>query len=390
MKVIVHDYAGHPFQFDLSKEFSKKSLEVFHIYTESSGGPKAGFDAKDNLKLKVISIQQRLIKKSNFFLRFFQEYSYGKKLANQCLEISPDVIISANTPIPAQFLLWSYAKKNNIRFIFWLQDLISIAAENILKKKFGFVGITIAKIMQKIERHVLIGSDHVVTITKDFNSLLFSWGINENRVTVIPNWAPIEEIPIMDKVNEFSNKHHLTDSFNIIYSGTMGFKHNPQIIVDLASQLKDKKGIKIIVISEGEGMNYLKNSEGLDNLVLLPFQPYNLLPCVLSSADVLLTLLEPEAGVFSVPSKVWSSYCAGRASLLFVPSDNLASRITEETNAGIVVHHFDELLVAVEKLYQDDDLRIQMGKNARSYAENHFKIEDIAQKFTEIINYEHV
>jgi glycosyltransferase involved in cell wall biosynthesis len=390
MKVIVHDYAGHPFQFDLSKELTKKTLEVYHLYTESSGGPKAGFDAKENLKLKVVSIEQKLIKKSNFFWRFFQEYAYGRKLTDQCLKISPDVIISANTPIPAQFLLWKYAKKNDVRFIFWLQDLISIAAENILKKKFGFLGIIVAKIMQKFERDVLTGSDHIITITKDFNSLLFSWGINENRVTVIPNWAPIEEIPIMDKVNEFSKRHNLTDSFNIIYSGTMGFKHNPQIIVDLASQLKDKKRIKIIVISEGEGMNYLKNSQGLDNLILLPFQPYNLLPCVLSSADILLTLLEPEAGVFSVPSKVWSSYCAGRASLLFVPSDNLASKVTEETNAGIVVHDFDKLLVAVKKLYQDDGLRIQMGKNARNYAETHFKIEDIAHQFIEIINYDYV
>jgi hypothetical protein len=31
-----------------------------------------------------------------------------------------------------------------------------------------------------------------------------------------------------------------------------------------------------------------------------------------------------------------------------------------------------------------------MGKNARNYAETHFKIEDIAHQFIEIINYDYV
>ena len=64
-------------------------------------------------------------------------------------------------------------------------------------------------------------------------------------------------------------------------------------------------------------------------LMLLPFQPYEVLPEVLASADVLIAILEPDAGVFSVPSKVLSYHCAGRPILAAIPAENLAARIIE-------------------------------------------------------------
>ena len=51
-KIIIHDYAGHPFQLDLSIALAKKGFDITHIYTSSSGGPKAGFDRNiENLKI---------------------------------------------------------------------------------------------------------------------------------------------------------------------------------------------------------------------------------------------------------------------------------------------------------------------------------------------------
>ena len=43
-------------------------------------------------------------------------------------------------------------------------------------------------------------------------------------------------------------------------------------------------------------------------VTLLPFQPYDSLPDMLGAADVAIALLEPEAGIFSVPSKVLSYF----------------------------------------------------------------------------------
>ena len=68
---------------------------------------------------------------------------------------------------------------------------------------------------------------------------------------------------------------------------------------------------------------------------MLPYQPFDRLPEVLASADVLVVILEPEAGRFSVPSKTLSYLCAGRAVLGSMPATNPAARLlTERASPG--------------------------------------------------------
>ena len=40
MKIFVHDYAGHPFQVDLSRELAVRGHEVNHAYFHGDLGPK--------------------------------------------------------------------------------------------------------------------------------------------------------------------------------------------------------------------------------------------------------------------------------------------------------------------------------------------------------------
>ena len=57
---------------------------------------------------------------------------------------------------------------------------------------------------------------------------------------------------------------------------------------------------------------------------------------VLGSADVLVSILDRDAGVYCVPSKVLSYMCAGRAQLVAMPLENLAARMSSGTEFGAV------------------------------------------------------
>ncbi len=390
MKVVVHDYAGHPFQIDLSRQLARNGFDVTHIYTSSSGGPKGGFNSVENLR--IIDLQLDKIDKANLFKRRGQEINYGKELIKQLKSINPNVVISANTPLDAQKQLLRFCKNNDISFIFWLQDIISVAMDSILKRKLGFIGSMISWYYKLVERSVLKDSDHVVVIAEDFKNVIIPWGVENSKITTIPNWAPIEEMPVYPKSNPFSKAHGIEDKFVVLYSGTMGMKHNPSIISEAAKKLQNEPDIVFVVISEGQGMKYLKKAKSnlqLENLRLLPFQPFEELPKVLGSADCLVTLLEPKAGIFSVPSKVWSAYCAKRPSLLVMPAQNLAARITENINAGFIIDNENPVNQLCEKIIQlkkNDELRDLLGNNARQYAEEHFYVEKIAKKFANILN----
>ncbi|CAN5295140.1 hypothetical protein BH18ACT4_BH18ACT4_13690 [soil metagenome] len=146
-----------------------------------------------------------------------------------------------------------------------------------------------------------------------------------------------------------------------------------------------------MVVSEGAGGDWLvreRASRGLENLVLLPYQPFDQLPDVLGTADVLLALLASDAGVFSVPSKILSSLCAGRPVLAAMPLANLGARTIEGAGAGIVVAPDDVegFLAGAEKLLADERLRHHQGRSARAYAEQTFDIERITDRFEPILS----
>jgi colanic acid biosynthesis glycosyl transferase WcaI len=130
-----------------------------------------------------------------------------------------------------------------------------------------------------------------------------------------------------------------------------------------------------------------KRSKSLDNLLLLPFQPFSRLPDMLASADAVIAILEPEAGVFSVPSKVLTYHCAGRPTLGAMPSENLAARLIERERTGLVADPRDTpaFLSAAQQLLDDRAGREQMGVRARAYAERAFDIVAIGGRFEALL-----
>ena len=111
-------------------------------------------------------------------------------------------------------------------------------------------------------------------------------------------------------------------------------------------------------------------------------------PQVQGAADVLIAILEPDAGVFAVPSKVLTYLCARRPLLLAVPLENLAARIVAENMAGVVGDPGDSqaFVQGARQLWQDQELRERMAENGRKYAEERFDIEKITDRFEEIIH----
>lgn len=177
----------------------------------------------------------------------------------------------------------------------------------------------------------------------------------------------------------------------ILYSGTLGMKRNPALLLELALRCRDRSDIEIVVNSEGPGEEWLRREgavQGLDNLVLLPFQPYKRFPEVLASADILTEILEPDAGVFSVLSKVLSYLCAARPVFAAIPPENLAARVAAGNDAGRVAapHDVEAFAAHSEALLADPGLRATLGRNARAYAESRFRIKDIGERFEAILS----
>ncbi|RQW04876.1 glycosyltransferase WbuB, partial [candidate division KSB1 bacterium] len=371
--ILMHDYGGYAFPLELSLELARRGHRLLHVYTSSSGSPTAAFPA-DDANFTSVDIDIPPVRKAQFIRRWQAERAYGRKVADIIRQKKPDVLISADTPLDAQAQIARACGQVNCEFIYWLQDILSMATHSVLSQKFGMAGRCIGRYYHHMEKRLLRSAASVITIAEEFAAILANWGIEDARVSVIPNWAPIATIPQKSKVNSFSLEHGLADRFVVLYAGTMGMKQSPEIVVTAARALLQQQNIVFLVVSDGVGMDYLaekKASWQLDNLILLPLQPFERLADVLASADAGLVLLDPDAGSFCVPSKVWSIYCSSRAAVLVVPEHNLAARVTKNIEAGIVLspENSQKLAETILFLQSNPEIRQRMGENGRAYAE---------------------
>jgi glycosyltransferase involved in cell wall biosynthesis len=392
MRILVHDYSGHPFQVQLSRELARRGHVVLHLHCSSFLTGKGSVERRDDdpqtFSVEAIDLGEPF-QKYSARKRWPQERRYGRLCADRIERFGPDVVLSSNTPLFAQKILVARTRQIGARFVFWQQDVYSIAMQNIARRKLPVLGGLLGYVFVRMERTMLAKSDWVVPISEDFVPALRRWGIDDSAIVVIENWAPLDELASA-RPTGWADEHGLAGRTLLLYSGTLGLKHNPSVLLELARRLGDRDDARVVVISEGLGAEWLRTENEADptpGLVLLPFQSYEVLPEVMASAAVLLAILEPEAGVFSVPSKVLSYHCAARPILAAIPSENLAARIIERNGSGVVVDPGDDeaFIGAATALLDDAERRRSMGERARDYAEAAFDITTIAARFERIL-----
>jgi glycosyltransferase involved in cell wall biosynthesis len=396
MRIVVHDYAGHAFPISLSRALAARGHDVVHAYASSLQTPRGDLTRKagdfPTLEFREIPMDPDYPRyKYSFRRRRGMEIRYGREVAKFIHEWKPDAVLSGNTPTETQEPITLAAIAGGGRFYYWVQDFYSLAVDQILRRKIPVAGSWVGAWYRHLDRRQFRRSSKIIAITEDFTPILSrEFGVDPSNVEVIPNWAHIEEIPVLPKENPWSKRHRLHDKFVYLYSGTIGMKHNPAMLLELARKHSDDPTVRVVVVSEGIGAEWLRKeakAAGLANLLILPYQPFNELPFVMASGDVLVGILDEEAGVFSVPSKTLSYLCAGRPLLLAIPLENLAARITRSNRAGLTVPPGDlpGFLAAAQQLRDSETLRIELAGNARAYAEATFPIAKTAAIFDEIL-----
>ena len=389
MKILIHDYAGHPFQVELSRSLARHGHTVLHVYSGSVITPQAGLtktsEDPDTFDAKGIVLAEK-IKKGNLIARRGQEIEHGRRVCTEIETFRPDVVVSSNCPLDSQRQMQVTCDKLGIPMVYWLQDFIGLATFTLLSERLPVVGWVMGKYYMAMESRLLRASRRIIAISEDFKGQLLQWGFSENQITVIENWAPLAEVPLKPKVNPWSQSHSLSETFNFQYSGTLGMKHNPELLLLIAKEFKDNPEVRVTVVSEGPGRKWLEEHsklEGLTNMHLYDFQDFKDLPDMLGCADVVVAILTASAGAFSVPSKVMTYMCSGKPMLLAVPPENLASRVVVKHETGLTSppDGVKAFIDNAKKLYADAGLRSRMGKNSREFAEQNFDIEKITDRF---------
>lgn len=393
-RMLVNDYCGHPFQVELSRELARRGHTVLHVYSADDQTPKGdllpGNGDPSTFSVEGVSLGEPLQKYNNLAKRRRQERAYGRLVCRRIEAFKPDIVIGSNNPLEAQNQIGNHCRRDSIPFVFWLQDIHSEAIKSFVSRKSAAAGTLIGTWYEWIEKRLLRNADHIVAIADNFLPRLESWKIQRAKISIIENWAPKNKIHVIPTDNPWRRAQGLSNKRVALYTGTIGLKHNPDLLLCAAEGFLNEPDVQIVVVSEGKYATYLKDEAArrkLGNLTVLPFQSFESYSEVLASGDVLIAMIEPDAASYSVPSKVLSYLCSGRPIVLAANEHNLAAKTLKRSGAGVVVDSRDALqfVDALRHFLSDAQYRAAAGTNGRNYADATFDIERIADRFEDIL-----
>jgi glycosyltransferase involved in cell wall biosynthesis len=389
-RILVHDYSGHPFQVELSRELARRGHEVTHSWSEAYVSGKGHLAGKDGESLQFETIDKGVVADKRFVFRLFQEVRAGFELARQARRIRPDVALMSNVQVPSLVIFAVAMAFSRIPWVLWHQDVYAVAVRSFAGAKLPHGYRFVAFMIGLAERWSSKRAAAIVAISSSVAEVHNEWGTG-SKTTVIPNWAPLDEIVPVERKNDWAVEHQLDDTLTLLYSGTLGLKHNPALLVELARGVIDAgRDVRLVVVNDGPAREVLQSeAERLDvPLSLLPFQPYERLSEVLGTGDILVVLLDQDAGAFSVPSKTLSYLCAGRPILGLMPSENLAAELIESVGGGVWAPDSSAVPVAASwaaELLGDAERLKALGVASRELAESEFALPALADSFEEIL-----
>jgi len=197
--------------------------------------------------------------------------------------------------------------------------------------------------LSRLAARSLKGSDGVFVLGRCMKNNIIEKGINPSKISIFHNWANENIYPIQNRNNQFRKIHNLENKFIIMYSGNMGIAHELETILKVAERVRQFSDMIFVFIGSGVRKSLIEKAiaRGGSNLLLLDYQPLNLLPHSLSAADVhFMSLIDGFEGLM-VPSKFYGALASGRPILFEGNKTSEVALAINEIGCGRVIMHGD-------------------------------------------------
>lgn len=387
------DYGCHSFSYRLAARLHDYGLPTRYFVNGSLESPNLSSLpqwVKDNPDMVRNITCKRPYGKLSLARRLRGESDWAIECLKALEQENPAAVIVSCLPLTVASRIESWCNKRAIPFVYWLQDIQGKAISDLLTAKLGWLGRLLGGLASKWEQHLLTRSRMVITIAPSHERELPLPVLKQHRYRLLENWGNLEDFPKGLSAGEWASQYGLDQTVNVMYTGTLGLKHDLHTFFDLAVAFKDRPDIRIVIVSSGQAADKIRIEAArkrIHNLVVLPFQPHAEVPTMLASAAVLVAPLNPSAGSFCVPSKILSYLCSGRPTVIAIDPENLAAKTILRSQSGLVVRPGDskEFIKAVARLIDDPAFRLEAGSNARAYAEVNFNIDTIMETFIGIL-----
>jgi colanic acid biosynthesis glycosyl transferase WcaI len=293
---------------------------------------------------------------------------------------------------PQLFFLWGAILKllRRQRYVVVVMDMYPEVAV-----QAGMIGgrSAAARLLGALSRLGMRHADRVIAIGRCSREYLERQGIRAERIRVVPNWSSEAEVqPIPRDQNPMRAELGLGDRLVVMYSGNMGVAHYFEDILDVVGRFRNRDEVRFVFAGSGARraeIETAKRERGLENLILLPFQPVEKLAQSLSLGDVHFISLRSGFEALVVPSKAYGVITAGRPIIYQGEAGGEIARMIREDGLGEVVplNAPDQLEAAVSRYLELPGLALEQGRRAAERAATEYSRAAALSRYAEALRF---
>lgn len=253
------------------------------------------------------------------------------------------------------------------KYYFLLQDVFP---ESAILSKIVKPESKLIIFLNKLIYFICKNADKTIILSESMKKFMESKYPDLRNFNVIENWS-IEDIALSSKeTNRFAKRYELDKKFTVLYSGNIGRLHDIETLAETIKILQTKQShIQFVFIGDGAKLKLLQDYQHqflLKNLLLLPFQPRELLHQTLTACDVSLVSLIKGAESVVAPCKFYGMLASGRAIVAISEPGSYIDQILKTGNCGINCPpgKAEQLADILDKLSQSPQEVQAMGLNA--------------------------
>lgn len=371
---------GFPFNLKFSEENQKSRIVLNSSVQNDLNIPKQTESKLGKIKDQLLFLTGQIHRRRKFVI------------SNEFLiwmnEFSPDIIYSQLSTLELIHFISRLKEYLNKPLVIHLMDDWPKTISNSQK---GLFQIYWNRLIDKELRKLFDKADVLLSISEAMSEEY----IKRYGKVFLPFHNPID---VKNWTSSIKKKYSRKDTFIVLYAGRIGTGlQNCLLSFANAVQNQVNKGRKIeFHIQSGSDHPVLKELDKIECVKFRNQVPYDQLPHVFSEADLLLLPNDfDQKSVsflrYSMPTKASEYMVSGTPILVFSSSETAVAKHALKYDWAYVVseNSNEKIELAITNLYEDEDLRRNLGCRAKEYAIMHFESEQIRKKFKNSIKNKH-
>lgn len=365
--------------YEIVKRLGEKGHEVHVVSAFSPGMAKVYKGVDEYKRVRVLPIPEFPQKWYDGFTTFFTHTFLHVPLVITSMQVhrhceAYDVIISMFHPTHlATASACVLSAILNAPFVVKIHDFIVETGEpSLLKRTYNkILGNTNRRILRK-GNAILVQSPELMNVVKE------QAGIDENRMIIFPNGVDTELFRPDIKTGQLRRTLGLDGENVVLFLGGLHEGRHPELLIKaLPGIAHEIKHLKLLLVGKGPDKPKLielaKHLDVNDYVMFLNEVEYSLVPKIISLADVAigpLTLTYNSTMYGSTPRTVSEYMACGKPAV--IPRGAVSRSLVANDYNSVLFEPGDieGLSSAVVRLLQDQNLRRNIGRNARRHIEN--------------------